>query len=228
MLKCVAFDMDDTLYDELDYYQSGLAAVASVIAGDYQFAEETVFDALWDIFIQGNHKTAFNETLDRFVISYGPDYIGRLVNVLRCHTPRIHLPADSKAVLEALKSNYRLALITDGFLPAQQLKVQALGIEQDFDVVIFTEALGRQFWKPSTVAFEMMLDKMALRPQECVYVGDNLEKDFIAPNKLGFKTVQLIRENRFHTSTSQEELAKAQYEIDCISKLPELLEQIDV
>ena len=228
MIKCVAFDMDDTLYDELDYYKSGLTAVASVIAEDYKIDEEAVIDKIWSVFMGGNHKTAFNETLDAFRISYDSGYISKLVDALRRHSPQITLPADSRAVLEELKRSYQLALITDGFLPAQKLKARALDIEKYFDYAVFTEELGRECWKPSTVAFEKMLKDLSLRPEQCVYVGDNLIKDFIAPNKLGFKSIQMVRQNGFHTSSAPEEMARAHYRIERLSELPKLLERISV
>lgn len=228
MIKCVAFDMDDTLYDELDYYKSGLTAVSSAIAGDNELDDRIVFETIWRVFMQGNHKTTFNETFDILAIAYDSDDIKKLVDVLRCHPPQITLPVDSRALLEELKESYKLALVTDGFLPAQKLKVQALEIEKYFDCTVFTEELGREFWKPSTVAFEKMLKELALRPEQCVYVGDNLTKDFIAPNKLGFRSIQLARPNGLHTSPAPEELAKAHYRIESLSELPKLLERINV
>ena len=62
---------------------------------------------------------------------------------------------------------------------------------------------------------------------QCVYVGDNLKKDFISSNKMGFKTVRIIRKNRLHDSPALCSEANAQYEIDSIIKLPQLLETID-
>lgn len=220
--------MDDTLYDELDYYKSGLAAAASVIAEDNKLDKKTVFETVWEVFSAGNHTTTFNEALDTLAVAYTADDIRKLVEVLRGHSPRIMLPAESRAVLEALKGRYRLALITDGFLPAQKLKARALDIESYFDCMIFTEELGREYWKPSTAAFEKMLDELALRPQQCVYVGDNLTKDFIAPNKLGFATVLLRRAGGFHTSPAPDTSAEAAYRIERLSELPKLLERIDV
>jgi putative hydrolase of the HAD superfamily len=226
MIGCIAFDMDDTLYDELDYYRSGLAAVASAIARDNALNERVVFETLWAVFMEGNHKATFNETLDKLAISYNSDYISKLVDVLRLHSPKISLPADSRAVLEELKGHCKLALITDGFLPAQKLKVRALDIEKYFDVLLFTEEWGREFWKPSAFAFEKLLKEMALRPEQCIYVGDNPTKDFMAPNKLGFKTVQITRENHLHTFPAPEASARAQYHINTLSELLNLLGQM--
>ena len=226
MIQCVAFDMDDTLYDELDYYKSGLAAVASVMAEDYNLDETLVFSTLWAVFTGGNHKTTFNATLEELAISYDSDYIRKWVDVLRCHPPQITLPADSRAVLEGLKADYRLALITDGFLPAQKLKARALDIEKYFDFTVFTEELGRAFWKPSTAAFDKMLDEMALQPRQCVYVGDNLLKDFIAPNKLGCETVQVVRAAGLHKDPPADEAAAAKHVLQKLADLPVLLKKL--
>jgi putative hydrolase of the HAD superfamily len=58
------------------------------------------------------------------------------------------------------------------------------------------------------------------------YVADNEKKDFIAPNKLGFSTIQLIRPARIHRATSGEPGAAAQHTICEISQLSGLLEKL--
>src|SRR4030043_472559 len=65
-----------------------------------------------------------------------------------------------------------------------------------------------------------------VKPQMSVYIADNEEKDFIAPNKMGFWTVQIIRPARIHTSVSGQGQAKAQFVIHKISELPALLEKL--
>jgi putative hydrolase of the HAD superfamily len=119
-----------------------------------------------------------------------------------------------------------LAMLTDGFLPAQKLKVGALGIEKYFRCIIYTEELGRECWKPSPVGFEKLLETVGAKPQTAAYVADNEEKDFIAPNKLGFSTIQLIRPARIHTSSSLSPDAAARHTIDKINKLPALLNRL--
>ncbi|MHC4529524.1 MAG: HAD family hydrolase, partial [Planctomycetota bacterium] len=134
--------------------------------------------------------------------------------------------ADSKEVLVQLSQKYTLALLTDGFLPAQELKVQALGIEKYFKCIMYTERLGRQFWQLSAVGFEKLLEKLDCESQMAVYVADNELKDFIAPNKLGFVTIQIIRLGRIHTASSDQPLAAAKHKIGKIGQLPALLESL--
>jgi len=220
--------MDDTLYDEIDYYKSGFIAVSRIIEDDFGLAGETIFETLWQIFNSGNHKTVFDAAAEKLSVVFDAAYVNKLVNVFRSHEPDIHLPSESRTVLEDLKGRFKLGLITDGYLPAQELKVKALGLEKYFDYILYTEKLGRQYWKPSPVGFERLLNKLDVVANQCVYVGDNLKKDFLSPNQMGFKTVRVVRAKRLHLAQAPSQQALPHYEIDSILKLPNLIGEMDV
>jgi len=228
VINCIVFDMDDTLYDEIDYYRSGFIVVSRIVEDDFKLAEGTVFKILWEIFSSGNHKTTFDAAAEKLGIVFDRDYIEKLVNIFRSHNPDISLPSESRIVLDDLKSRYKLGLITDGYLPAQELKVKILGIEKYFDCILYTEKLGRECWKPSPAGFEKLLTELGLVANQCVYVGDNLKKDFLSPNQMGFKTIRVVREKRLHTGQAPSQQALPHCEIDSIAKLPALLRQMDV
>jgi putative hydrolase of the HAD superfamily len=201
MITTVIFDLDDTLYDEVEYCRSGFASVAEFLS--YQASAENIFAALWKQFVGGNRKKTFNAALDELGINYDDDLIQKLINVYRNHVPKIALPDESRDVLAELSDKYNLALLTDGFLPAQQLKVQALGIEKYFKCIIYTEQLGRDCWKPSPAGFEKLLQTLNVKAETAMYVADNAEKDFIASNKLGMLTIQIVRPARIHKEILQ-------------------------
>jgi len=227
MIKTVVFDLDDTLYDELDYCRSGFKAVAEFLSNLVDvLSPEEIFDSLWQQFTAGNRTKTFNAALDDLGVSYDDQLIPKLIKTYRSHNPKIKLPDDSAKVLRQLSKKYTLALLTDGFLPAQQLKVQALKIENYFKCIIYTEQLGRQFWKPSPLGFEKLMQELNAKPQNTAYVADNEEKDFIAPNKLGFLTIQITRPARIHTLTSEAPNASAQHVIRKITQLSTLLEKL--
>ncbi len=237
MITTVVFDLDDTLYDEVEYCRSGFSAVANSIANLPKIpprqsrgsavvpTAERIFDSLWKQFTGGNRTKTFNSALEELGVAYDDNLIQELVKVYRNHVPKITLPADSRDVLSHLKSKYTLALLTDGFLPAQKLKVKALGIKKYFKCIIYTEELGRDCWKPSPAGFEKIMQMLNTKPQTSAYIADNEEKDFIAPNKLGFLTIQIIRPARMHTSVCRQGGTAAQFVIHKISELPALLEK---
>jgi len=227
MITTVVFDLDDTLYDEVEYCKSGFGAVARFLA-DLPEAPtvEHIFGAFWGQFTTGNRTKTFNAALDELGIDYDDKLINELLKVYRNHIPKITLPADSKDVLHQLSEKFTLALLTDGFLPVQQLKVEALAIEEYFKHIVYTEELGREFWKPSPAGFEKLMQDLNIKPETISYVADNEKKDFITPNKLGILTVQLIRPARIHTESAEQSEATAQYIIHKISDLPTLLEKL--
>jgi len=227
MITTVVFDLDDTLYDEIDYCKSGFRAAADFFATLPETpTAERIFDCLWNQFTSGNRKRIFNAALDQLGAAYDSKLIESAVKVYRSHTPKITLPADSRDTLSRLSDKYTLALLTDGFLPAQKLKVQALGIEKYFKCIVYTEQLGRDCWKPAPAGFEKLMRTLNTSPESIVYVADNQMKDFIAPNRLGFLTVQIIRPAGLHTESSEQSDAAAQYVIRKIRQLPELLERL--
>jgi putative hydrolase of the HAD superfamily len=227
MITTIVFDLDDTLYDEVEYCRSGFTAVAEYLAKSHKAHQAgRTFDCLWKQFTAGNRTRTFNAALDELDIEYDDKFINELIEVYRNHIPKITLPQDSRDVLRRLSDKYTLALLTDGFLPAQQLKVQALGIEKYFKCIIYTEELGRDCWKPSPAGFEKIMQALNVEPQAMAYIADNDQKDFIAPNKLGFTTIQLIRPRRIHTESCDRPDAAARHIIHKISELPPLLEKL--
>ena len=80
--------------------------------------------------------------------------------------------------------------------------------------IVYTEQLGGECWKQSPAGFEK------------IYIADYEKKDFIAPNKLEFSTIQLIRPARIHTTVSGKSGASAQHTICEISQLSGLLEKL--
>jgi putative hydrolase of the HAD superfamily len=236
MITTVIFDLDDTLYDEIEYCKSGFKAVAEFLANRPESASvktsmtsdtiRYISETFWEQFSSGNRTKTFNAALEKLNISHDDQLILELIEVYRHHKPSIKLPHDSRDTLRELSKKYTLALLTDGFLPAQELKVQALGIEQFFKAIVYTEELGRQFWKPSPVGFEKIIQQLGAKPENTVYIADNEKKDFIAPNKLDFATIKILRSARIHTSTCGATEASAQHTITQLSQLFGLLERL--
>jgi len=226
MITTVIFDLDDTLYDEIDYCRSGFHAVSRHLAESRKIAAEKIFDAIWQQFKIGNRTKTFSAALEKLGFSFDDIFISKLVDVYRSHTPEITLPPDSNAVLEQLAGKYVLGLLTDGFLPAQQLKVHALGIEKYFKRILYTEELGREFWKPSPVGFQKLLESLNESPQNAVYIADNPTKDFLAPNSLGILTIRIIRPAGLHRDLSDDPTSPAKHTIRQIAQLPDLLKKL--
>ncbi|MBN2065127.1 MAG: HAD family hydrolase [Sedimentisphaerales bacterium] len=225
-IKAIVFDMDDTLYPERDYIRSGYRAVADFLADEQNQAGE-IFAILWDIFSHDPREKVFDQVLTRLNIDPDPLLITKLIALYREHKPQIcPLPGVIELLAKLRAGGYKLGLISDGYLPGQQYKLEALGLKECFDHIIFTESLGRENWKPAPLAFEMMARALDTTPGECLYIGDNLKKDFISPNALGWHTVCFRNEFQVHFHHQPDPAGQPQHYISDLSELLPLVQGV--
>ena len=194
-VRCLVFDVDDTLYLERDYVRSGFWAVdrwARVHLG-----VAGVFERAWERFESGHRRTIFDEVVAE--LSLDPASIGTMVEVYRSHDPEISLLADSMAALETAASNGApIAVVTDGPAASQWGKVRALGLDRWASLTVVTADLGPGRGKPHPAAFELVQDRLGHCGPDCAYVADNPAKDFAAPAALGWRTVRVRRVGSLH------------------------------
>ncbi len=200
MIKIVAFDLDDTLYSEIDYVKSGFNAVSLLMKK--QFGINNFYKELVKTFQASERKKVFNVTLKRLGIKYNDSLIQEMVDQYRTHIPNIQPYQDVLPSLMFLKQKYTLVLITDGYLEAQKHKVHSLKIESFFKKIIYTDKHGRNYWKPNKSAFKLVMEIFSVKGYECAYIGDNISKDFLAPNQLGWLTIQIFREDGIYVNTN--------------------------
>jgi len=218
----IVFDLDDTLYAERDYVLSGYAAVSEQLSDDPNRRGE-LRQWLWERFLSGRHHGAFDALNERFSLGLTRRRIIELVGAYRNHKPSITPRPGIVDLLTRLGGEAKLGIISDGFLPAQELKLQAIGISDYFDAVVFTEALGRESWKPSPDGFEALCRTIGVEASKCTYIGDNPSKDFAAPNALGWRTVQLLLEGQIHSHKHAPHGGEAQTVINSIGQLAGIL-----
>jgi len=190
-IRCVVFDLDDTLYLERDYVVSGFRAVHRFVAMKYHRPD--FFPIAWRLFLNGVRGHIFDQALAAMGLRADARLISTLVEVYRNHDPEIKLAADAYSCLDRLRGRCQTALITDGALEMQQKKFQALGLPEWIAIQVFTGSWGKEYSKPHPRAFETVLEKAGVGSRECVYVADNPLKDFVAPRRMGWSTVRIRR-----------------------------------
>ena len=221
MIKAVVLDLDDTLYPEHSYVDSGFQAVGHYLAETYKI--DGFHNVANRLFAEGQRGKIFNETLDCLNFPYHEALIKELVDIYRHHKPAIQLDKKTMQVLEYCSQHYKTALITDGFKNTQRNKIEALGISTFFDFICVTDELGREFWKPHTKPYLSTENALNVKSSECVYIADNPIKDFVTPNHLGWKTIQLLSDKGEYRSLEAAPEYRAQFQINCLSEVLELL-----
>ena len=185
-VKAVIFDLDDTLYNEIDYVKSGYHIVADYLSNIVPETSDIIFEKMMHLFYK--KQQVFDILLSDLHIS-NPDTLSKCIYLYRTQMPNISLSDTTKKALLDLKSKgYKLGIITDGRVEGQRAKITALGLDKIMDEIIITDELGGEiFRKPNDVSFRIMKYRMNLPYAEMLYVGDNSSKDFIAPKSLGMQ-----------------------------------------
>jgi len=98
-----------------------------------------------------------------------------------------HLLKDSIAVLDYLRENYILHIITNGFEEVQHKKLINSGIHDYFSTVTTSEEAGVK--KPHQQIFETALKKSSATAENSIMIGDNLEADCIGAKNCGIKPI---------------------------------------
>ena len=188
--RCVAFDLDDTLYDEMDYVRSGFAAVALAVHERFGTDVAAGLGAALD---RAQPAGAF----DAAVREYGlpADALAFMIETYRGHRPDIRLREGARDTLEAARRRDGVVgCITDGRSATQRQKLAALGLERFFEVLLISEETGHA--KPDPFNFRELMRLVAA--DRFWYVADNPAKDFVAPNALGWTTVGIASGRGVH------------------------------
>lgn len=224
MIKVIAFDLDDTLYSEREYVLSGFGAVSKLIEG--RFGIKDFYPVLIEIFNGGERKKTFDITLKRFGIKYDEALVQDMVNHYRAHFPNIRPYDDVVPTLQHLRQKHHLGLITDGYLQVQKKKMRALNIQRLFERIIYTDEYGKNYWKPSPLPYRLVMKHFSVEGNKCAYVGDNLEKDFIAPNQMDWLTIQIKRkEGQYSDRSVKDDHGRPRIRIKSLRELEIILER---
>lgn len=206
MVKAVVFDLDDTLISERQYIESGFKVVSKFIGDKYNLDNDIVFECM-NMLFEESSKEVFNRVLDSFKIKYSKEELLYLIKVYREHTPEIEFFEDVIPTLEMLREKgMKLGIITDGYKETQSRKIEVLKCKELFDEIIITDEFGREFWKPHEKSYKLIAERLGVKLNEMIYVGDNVAKDFVTANNMGIISVcvkrcegvykNLIKENK--------------------------------
>ena len=114
-----------------------------------------------------------------------PSEVGTLPDSVRHWLPF----SDTVNALRALKSRYRLAIISnvdDGLFA-----LTARYLEVEFDYIITAEQAGS--YKPSLGNFELALKRIGAAPEKILHVAESLFHDHVPARKLGLDTAWVHR-----------------------------------
>jgi putative hydrolase of the HAD superfamily len=175
----VVFDLDDTLYNELDYLKSAYKSIAKHLE---PINWRALYSSMFSL-----HRCNMN-VFEQVANKYKTNTL-TLVQMYREHKPDIVLFEGVLDLFKAIKTNNgSIGILTDGRSHTQRAKLESLNILDFIDKIIISEEIGSE--KPSILNYRAIEDDFV--GFQYYYIADNLKKDFVTPNFLGWKTIGLI------------------------------------
>jgi len=185
------FDLDDTLYPELEYVRSGFLAVANELNNLFKWNVSESYNHMLKTLDEKGRGVVFNDLLYHHG-KLSKKNVKHCVNIYRHHKPNIFLSTDVKSVIKYLPGNKYV--VTDGHKIVQGNKVDALGITSFFKHVYITHRYGIKNSKPSVHCFDLIKKREKCEWSEMCYIGDNPSKDFVNLKPLGVNTIRIKTE----------------------------------
>ena len=175
----IVFDLDDTLYNEVDFLKSAYFEIS------YHLDPTRATLLYMHLFtLYGKQKNVFEYLVGKYPIS-----LEGLLEMYRNHVPKIAVFEGVKEIITRIKSlGGELAIITDGRSITQRNKIEQLGLSKYFKCIIISEEIESE--KPNILNYQKVMD--FFKSNSYTYIADNLNKDFISPNKLGWNSIALI------------------------------------
>lgn len=184
--KVVVFDLDDTLYKEIDFLKSAFKEIASYLVEDD-------WGSLFKKMLELYHKD--RDVFENIISTSTFSHIKKndLIEKYRTHIPNITLSSVKEEALIYFKENaFAVCLLTDGRSRTQRNKLKSLGISNSFDEILISEEFGST--KPNKKNYLYFEERYPSK--KFIYIGDNIIKDFITANQLGWKTICLLDDGR--------------------------------
>src|SRR6266436_9498334 len=130
------FDLDDTLYPERTYVESGLLAVANFGQKNFGWKSRASLRFMLKALDVQGRGAIFNEWLASHSRNQ-KGFVETCIRVYRHHTPRLRLHPEAHRLLPKLR-NYPLYVVTDGHKITQEKKSEALRLHRWFRKVLLT------------------------------------------------------------------------------------------
>jgi len=184
-VTALVFDMDGTLYENLDYYRFQESSQVERLAGFLGISPSEAAERLGAA-REARRAAALPATsMANHFLTLGVD----MPSIIRWREealdPRQWLTADSRldAALALLAQRFRLALLTNNPRSVGRASLQALGVAARFEQVIGLDDTGKS--KPSAEPFIAACRGLGLPFSSCVSIGDRQDVDIEPALALG-------------------------------------------
>ncbi|MFH0927232.1 MAG: HAD family hydrolase [Candidatus Micrarchaeota archaeon] len=193
MLKAVVFDLDNTLVNFWEFKQeSAKAAAGAMVGAGLGMEEEAARNLIFKIYEQYGveYQLVFTDLLKPFKfekMEFERVRNAAITSYLRVKDEMLSPYDGVEGMLESLREEYKLAILTDATREQAHKRIEFCGLKDYFNAVgTFHDT---NVYKPGVEPFEKILGKLEVGASEAVMVGDNPSRDIRGAKRLGMKTI---------------------------------------
>lgn len=177
-VKVAGFDLDGTLYDEMEFIAQVYQPIAQLIAKQCGQEPKKIYNWMLHRWLEkgSSYSYIFSEALSKHGFNEeSPDMvISECLTIFRKFRPTLNLPARVAAILDAISNRCDLFLVTDGSATLQNEKIKALGLHAWFksENIFISGEHGEEYGKPSCKILKKIKLLENIKKQETVFFGD--------------------------------------------------------
>lgn len=216
MIKRVIFDIDNTLIPWRDEYFNEIFEALKELKiecsnDDFNKIKKSLseYENVYYSFNKDNMIKYINEYTGK---NYPEEFINKVISKWANCVPE-NLPEDTIKTLKYLSDKYEMVCLTDWYKDQQVQRLEKVDILKYFQEVCAAENIKR---KPFKEAFMQAIG--VNKPEECIMIGDNFERDAEGALKAG---LQAIYYNPKKNETKKEK--QKYYEISKLIELTNIL-----
>lgn len=227
--KHLFFDLDHTLWDFDKNTSEALAEIYTL----FNFSKWSFFtyndlmkifyevnNYLWDKFNHGLidrwelRNNRFNIILRKLGVSENEIPKGIGDKYLEVAPAKHYVIPYTFEILDYLKPNYQLHILSNGFDDVQHTKLKSSKIYQYFDKIITSDSSGHR--KPQKGIFEFAMNEVGANRQNALMIGDNIDTDIIGAQNASMDHI-------FFNPTKIKHSLKVTFEIDSLQQIMNIL-----
>ncbi|MBR1944754.1 MAG: HAD family hydrolase [Alphaproteobacteria bacterium] len=158
--------------------------------------EHPEFDAvvLFEEIIEKN-ATDYTKKLSNKKLKLLPEITAELFRAASLF--QLQLYPNVKKTLQTLQKKYKLAAVSDGQAVWAKAELNAVGLADFFNPLLVSSDYG--YRKPDHRLFKKALKKMNMKPEEVIFIGNDLYRDIYGANEMGIKSVFFKSNQGDHT-----------------------------
>ena len=224
-IQGVIFDLDNTLLDFMKMKEVAVkSAIKGMIEAGLEIDEAESYDDIVSIYEEfgWENQKVFDVFLNKTIGYVDNKYLAAgIVAYRRAREANLlAYPNVNRTLVSLTKLGIKLAVVSDAPSREAWMRIYYLNLYHFFDAVITLDDSGER--KPSSKPFEMALNKLQLKPEDSLMIGDWPERDVVGAKQIGMRTAFAVYGDTFGTNISG-----ADWDIRDVSEIISIVKKIN-